>query len=152
MPPTGRWTRLLVAMIERCRAQGLLGLDLGLAPFSNADENTIAGRTLRAVYERGGSAFNFEGLRAYKQKWDPVWEPRYICYETDADLPKLAAAITRAGELPDPRSPLGRMRGIGGRFPVALSITAIVVYVMAATNWDHDSAQPAHPPLRVRVA
>jgi lysylphosphatidylglycerol synthetase-like protein (DUF2156 family) len=136
--PNGSMDALFAAMIERCRAQGLLGLDLGLAPLANVEENSIAGRTLRAVYERGGSAFNFEGLRAYKQKWDPVWEARYLCYETEADLPKLAAAITRAGELPDQRSPLARMRGFAGRFPVASAITSIVVYVMAATNWDND--------------
>jgi phosphatidylglycerol lysyltransferase len=136
--PNGAMDALFAAMIERCRAQGLLGLDLGLAPFANVEENTIAGRTLRAIYQRGGSAFNFEGLRAYKQKWNPVWEARYICYETEADLPKLAAAITRAGELPDPRSPIGRARGFARRFPVAISITTIVAYVMAATQLDSD--------------
>ena len=136
--PNGAMDALFVAMIDRCRAQGLLGLDLGLAPFANVDDSSLAGRTLHVVYERGSTAFNFEGLRAYKQKWDPVWESRYICYENEADLPKLAAAITRAGELPDPRSALGRMQGIARRFPVALSISAVVLYVMAATNWDND--------------
>ena len=133
--PNGVMEALFVAMIERCREQGVLGLDLGLAPFANVDDDSIAGRALRVVYERGSSVFNFEGLRAFKQKWDPVWEPRYVCYESDADLPTLAAAITRAGELPDPTSPLGRLRGITSRYPVALAITAVEVYVMAATYW-----------------
>lgn len=136
--PNGVMEALFVAMIERCREQGMSGLDLGLAPLANVDDDSIAGRALRAVYERGNNVFNFEGLRAFKQKWDPVWEPRYVCYESDADLTTLAAAITRAGELPDPRSPLGRLRGIASRYPVALAITAVEVYVMAATNWDQD--------------
>lgn len=135
--PNGVMEALFVAMIERCRQQGLLGLDLGLAPFANVDDDSIAGRALRVVYERGGTVFNFEGLRAFKQKWDPVWEPRYVCYESDSDLPTLAAAIARAGELPDPTSLFGRLRGIARRYPVALAITAVEVYLMAATYWDH---------------
>jgi membrane associated rhomboid family serine protease len=136
--PNGAMEALFVAMIERCRALGLQGLDLGMAPFANVDEGSIAGRALRAAYEGGRSMFNFDGLRSFKQKWDPVWESRYICYQTDADLPTLAAAIVRAGELPDPRSPFGRLRGLARRFPVAVSIATVQVYVMAATNWSAD--------------
>ena len=136
--PNGAMEALFVAMIERCRELGLTGLDLGMVPFANADENSIAGRTLRAIYEGGQTMFNFAGLRSFKQKWDPEWESRYICYETDADLPTLAAAIARAGELPDSRSVAGRIRGFLRRYPVAVSITGVQVYVMAATNWDAD--------------
>ena len=136
--PNGAMEALFVAMIERCRAQGLTGLDLGMVPFANPDQNSIAGRTLRAVYESGRSVFNFEGLRSFKQKWDPKWEARYLCYETDADLPTLAAAIARAGELPDSRSLAGHIRGFVRRYPVAVSITGVQVYVMAATNWNDD--------------
>jgi lysylphosphatidylglycerol synthetase-like protein (DUF2156 family) len=136
--PNGAMDALFVAMVERCRVQGLRGLDLGLAPFAKVDEHTIAGRTLRAVYEWGSGAFNFEGLRAYKQKWNPNWEARYICYEAEADLPTLAAAVARAAELPDPRSPLGRVEGFARRFPVALSVTAVVGYVMAVTRSDSE--------------
>jgi phosphatidylglycerol lysyltransferase len=134
--PNGAMEALFVAMIERCRAQGLAGLDLGMVPFANPDESSIAGRTLRAIYEGGRSVFNFEGLRSFKQKWDPKWEARYICYQTDADLPTIAAAIARAGELPDSRSIAGRIRAFVRRFPVAVSIIGVQVYVMAATNWN----------------
>ena len=136
--PNGAMEALFVAMIERCRELGLEGLDLGMAPFANVDEGSLAGRALRAAYESGRSIFNFEGLRSFKQKWDPVWECRYICYQADADLPTLAAAIVRAGELPDSRSTLGRVRGFLRRFPVSVSVTTVQVYVMAATNWSAD--------------
>ena len=136
--PNGAMEALFVAMIERCRQLGLKGLDLGMVPFANADESSIAGRTLRAVYQGGRGMFNFEGLRSFKQKWEPKWEPRYICYETDTDLPMLAAAIARASELPDSRSLSNRIRGFLRRYPVAVSITGMQVYVMAATTWDAD--------------
>jgi len=136
--PNGAMETLFVAIIDRCRALGLVGLDLGMAPFANVDEGSIAGRALRAAYEGGGSVFNFEGLRSFKQKWDPVWEPRYLCYQAEADLPTLAASIARAGELRDPRSMSGRLRGFVRRYPVAVSITVVQVYVMAATRWSSD--------------
>lgn len=29
----------------------------------------------------GESFYNFEGLRKYKEKFEPEWRPRYIAYE-----------------------------------------------------------------------
>ena len=47
----------------------------------------------------GGRAFNFQGLRTYKEKWKPEWQPRYLCYRSEVQLPALALAVARAGEL-----------------------------------------------------
>jgi phosphatidylglycerol lysyltransferase len=30
------------------------------------------------VFRHGEHFYNFEGLREYKQKFDPVWRPRYL--------------------------------------------------------------------------
>jgi phosphatidylglycerol lysyltransferase len=30
------------------------------------------------IYRHGDAFYSFEGLRAYKEKFAPVWEPRYI--------------------------------------------------------------------------
>jgi phosphatidylglycerol lysyltransferase len=35
----------------------------------------------RLIYRHGETFYNFRGLRAFKQKFDPVWEPRYLCAE-----------------------------------------------------------------------
>ena len=32
----------------------------------------------RLVFERGEDLYNFQGVRRYKDKYDPVWAPRYI--------------------------------------------------------------------------
>jgi phosphatidylglycerol lysyltransferase len=56
--PNGVMEALFVAMIQRCREHGMLGLDLGLAPFANVDDDSIAGRALRQVYARGSTVFN----------------------------------------------------------------------------------------------
>ena len=32
----------------------------------------------RKVFERGEDVYNFKGVRRYKDKYDPVWQARYI--------------------------------------------------------------------------
>ena len=51
-------------------ALGLRGFARGLAL---EPARRVRLRARRAVY-------NFQGLRAYKEKFDPVWEPRYLAY------------------------------------------------------------------------
>jgi len=49
------------------------------------------------LYEHADSIYSFQGLRAYKDKFNPVWEPRYLAasgsvgvFFTLADLSLLA--------------------------------------------------------------
>ncbi|RYZ96393.1 MAG: DUF2156 domain-containing protein, partial [Proteobacteria bacterium] len=37
--------------------------------------------------------YNFQGLRAYKEKFDPEWEPRYLAYSGKLQLPKALADL-----------------------------------------------------------
>jgi phosphatidylglycerol lysyltransferase len=30
------------------------------------------------LFERGEDLYNFQGVRRYKDKYDPIWAPRYI--------------------------------------------------------------------------
>ncbi len=90
---------LFVGMIEHFKAEGLTGMNLGLAPLSNPDAGGVTGMALRQLYERGGRTFNFQGLRAYKEKWKPAWQPRYLCYRSEVQLPALGLAVARAGEI-----------------------------------------------------
>ena len=39
-----------------------------------------------------------EGLRAYKDKFGPAWEPRYLVYPSAAALPAVALALVRLTE------------------------------------------------------
>jgi phosphatidylglycerol lysyltransferase len=128
---------LFVALITRFRDAGLAGMNLGLAPLSGAGTGTgTADRVIRLLYERGAAAFNFAGLRAFKDKWRPRWEPRYLAYRTDTELPKVALAVARAGELPDPRSPLARVLAVLHRFPVSAAFGTLQLWIMAGTALD----------------
>lgn len=96
--PNGVMDLLLLHFIELFRADGCDGLNLGLAPLANVDEPGPKGAALRLMYERGNVAFNFRGLRSYKDKWNPIWFDRYLVYRSDVDLVPVALAVARVGE------------------------------------------------------
>lgn len=121
---------LFVALIERFRADGRRGMNLGLAPLAGAGAGaTIADRVIRTIYQHGDAAFNFAGLRAFKDKWSPRWEPRYLGYRRETDLPKAALAVARAGELPNPRRATAFLR----RYPATIAFAALQLWIMTAT-------------------
>jgi phosphatidylglycerol lysyltransferase len=72
---------LFVRLIEWARDQGYGSFNLGIAPLSGLGEHRLAprwhrlGRVIR-VY--GHPFYNFQGLRSFKDKFDPIWEPRYL--------------------------------------------------------------------------
>jgi phosphatidylglycerol lysyltransferase len=45
------------------------------------------------VFEHGERFYNFQGLRHFKEKFDPVWEPRYLASPGGLALPRILAAI-----------------------------------------------------------
>jgi phosphatidylglycerol lysyltransferase len=46
------------------------------------------------VFRHGEAFYNFQGVRAYKDKFHPVWEPRYLAYAGVLQLPRVLADIT----------------------------------------------------------
>jgi lysylphosphatidylglycerol synthetase-like protein (DUF2156 family) len=96
--PDGVMDYLFVRMAALFREEGLAAMSLGFAPLANVDEGGIKGQVLRWLYEYGERFFNFKGLRAFKAKWGPEWEPRYLVYRADGDLPAVALAVALVGE------------------------------------------------------
>lgn len=61
--------------------QGYRRFSLGAAPFSGIENRQLAplwNRIGGFVYEHGDHFYNFEGLRAYKEKFGPEWSPNYL--------------------------------------------------------------------------
>ena len=136
--PNGVMEYLFVALIDRFRAGGCSGMTLGLAPMANIVGDSLPERALRLLYVQGNRAFNYQGLHRFKDKWGPTWEPRFLAYRSDGELPKIAAAVIRAGELPDPARWRTRLRSTAERLPFTLTIASITVWLMAATAFDKD--------------
>ena len=63
------------------KAQGYARFNLGLAPLSGIEGRRLApawARAAQLVFRHGERLYGFRGLRAYKEKFAPAWEPRYI--------------------------------------------------------------------------
>ena len=63
------------------QAQGMQRFALGMAPMSGMVQHELAPRWHRfgrCCSTHGESFYNFRGLRSFKDKFHPVWEPRYL--------------------------------------------------------------------------
>jgi lysylphosphatidylglycerol synthetase-like protein (DUF2156 family) len=72
---------LFVELLEWGRDQGYRAFEFGMAPLAGLEDRPLAplmSRLGRKLFERGEDIYNFQGVRRYKDKYDPVWAPRYI--------------------------------------------------------------------------
>nr|WP_243445855.1 bifunctional lysylphosphatidylglycerol flippase/synthetase MprF [Polymorphobacter arshaanensis] len=79
--PYGTMDFLFVRLMQWGHDNGFAWFNLGLAPLSGIEARRLAPLWARAgafLYRHGEALYGFEGLRAYKQKFAPVWAPRYI--------------------------------------------------------------------------
>jgi phosphatidylglycerol lysyltransferase len=79
--PKGVVDYMLIECMLWGRAQGFRWFNLGMAPLSGLEEHALAPtwhKLGRMVQRYGETFYNFEGLRKFKQKFDPVWRPRYL--------------------------------------------------------------------------
>ena len=79
--PRGAMDYLFIRLMLWGRAEGYRWFNLGMAPLSGLENRALAPLWHRMgsfLYRHGESFYNFEGLRRYKDKFDPVWEPRYL--------------------------------------------------------------------------
>lgn len=79
--PAGAMDYLLIELMLWGREQGYRWFNLGMAPLSGLESRALAPLWHRMggfLYRHGEAFYNFEGLRRYKEKFDPVWEPRYL--------------------------------------------------------------------------
>jgi phosphatidylglycerol lysyltransferase len=79
--PTGVIDFLLIECMLWGKRQGYQWFNLGMAPLSGLEEHALAPtwhKIGRMVQRYGEMFFPFEGLRKYKEKFLPVWRPRYL--------------------------------------------------------------------------
>jgi phosphatidylglycerol lysyltransferase len=90
--PKNSMEGLLIFLMLWGKTEGYEAFNLGMAPFSGLEATEFTSfwnRALSYVYRYGRTFYNFQGLRAYKDKFDPVWEPRYFAYPGGLGLPKV---------------------------------------------------------------
>ena len=100
-----------------------LWFNLGMAPLAGIEARQFAPLWAKAgawLYRHGEHFYNYQGLRQYKEKFDPVWEPRYLASPGGLALPHIlvnVAALISGGltgvvrKLDRSRATSSRLRG-----------------------------------------
>jgi phosphatidylglycerol lysyltransferase len=79
--PNGTMDYLFARLLLHFQAQGYRRFGLGMAPLSGMAEHPLAPRWHRLgrlLFSHGEHFYNFQGLRAFKEKFGPEWEARYL--------------------------------------------------------------------------
>lgn len=89
--PRGAMDFLFIELMLWGRAQGFRTFNLGMAPLAGLEQHPLAPAWHRVgnfVFRHGEHFYNFTGLRRYKEKFDPVWESRYLVAPGGLGLPQ----------------------------------------------------------------
>ncbi|HEY1283679.1 MAG TPA: bifunctional lysylphosphatidylglycerol flippase/synthetase MprF [Steroidobacteraceae bacterium] len=95
--PRGAMDYLFIELMLWGRKQGYRWFNLGMAPLAGLERHPLAPAWHRVgnfVFRHGEHFYNFEGLRRYKAKFDPVWEPRYLVAPGGVALPRILVDVS----------------------------------------------------------
>ncbi|HYL23819.1 MAG TPA: bifunctional lysylphosphatidylglycerol flippase/synthetase MprF [Burkholderiales bacterium] len=95
--PNGTMDFLFTELLLWGRQAGYRWFNFGMAPLSGLDARKDAPlwhRLGTLVYRHGEHFYNFRGLRAYKEKFRPVWTPLYLASPGGAALPAILLDVT----------------------------------------------------------
>ena len=99
--PSGTMDYMFLELMLWGQAKGYAWFNLGMAPLSGLENRSLGplwNRLGALTYRFGENFYNFQGLRQYKEKFDPLWEPTYLASPGGLALPiiltNLAALIS----------------------------------------------------------
>ncbi|MEO7387576.1 MAG: bifunctional lysylphosphatidylglycerol flippase/synthetase MprF [Gammaproteobacteria bacterium] len=108
--PHGSMDFLFTELLLWGQAEGYGYFSLGMAPLSGLEEHPLAPawhRVGNLVFRYGEHFYNFSGLRRYKAKFLPQWQPRYLASPGGLALPRVLLDVSTLIS--------GGMRGIWSR-------------------------------------
>ena len=79
--PGGTMDYLFTKLLLHYQSAGFRRFGLGMAPLSGMADHELASRWHRfgrLLFSHGEHFYNFQGLRAFKEKFAPQWEARYL--------------------------------------------------------------------------
>jgi len=95
--PRGAMDFLFIELMLWARVQGYRWLNLGMAPLAGLEQHPLAPAWHRVgnfVFRHGEHFYNFDGLRRYKSKFDPVWESKYLASPGGLLLPRVLLDVS----------------------------------------------------------
>jgi phosphatidylglycerol lysyltransferase len=87
---------LFAEMMLWGKKEGFKWFNLGMAPLSGLADSELAPlweRTGSFIFRYGEHFYNFQGLRQYKEKFNPAWEPKYLATRGGLVLPRVLANV-----------------------------------------------------------
>ncbi|MCG6917372.1 MAG: bifunctional lysylphosphatidylglycerol flippase/synthetase MprF [Deltaproteobacteria bacterium] len=97
--PHGIMEYLFIHLILWGKKEGYHCFNLGMAPLSGLESHELAplwNRLGAFVFRHGEHFYNFQGLRQYKEKFDPEWKPKFLACPGGMALPRI---LTNLGSL-----------------------------------------------------
>ncbi len=99
--PRGTMDLLFVQLLLWGQSHGYRSANLGMTPLAGLVDPELTrpelaplwARAGTFLYGRGESFYNFQGLRFFKEKFSPVWEPRYLASPGGIALPRVLANV-----------------------------------------------------------
>jgi lysylphosphatidylglycerol synthetase-like protein (DUF2156 family) len=89
---------LILKLIDDARTRGYLRFNLGMAPLAAVGSMRRARPVERLAHQfflHGEAWYKYQGLRRFKERFRPAWEPRYLAYRRPWDWPFAVAATTQ---------------------------------------------------------
>ncbi len=96
--PRGSMDYLFVQLMLWGKARGFAWFNLGMAPLSGLENHPLAplwAKIGHFIFMHGENFYNFEGLRFFKEKYQPVWQPVYLACPSGRSLPRALVDCTR---------------------------------------------------------
>ena len=93
---------LIVELMLWGKSEGYRWFNLGMSPFAGMPEHALAplrSRVGALAYRYGEEFYNFQGIRAFKEKFHPNWQLRYLAspggFALAGVLTNVAALVSR---------------------------------------------------------
>jgi phosphatidylglycerol lysyltransferase len=95
--PRSAMDYLFIELMLWGRREGYRWFNLGMAPLSGLESHPLAPAWHRVgnfIFRHGEHFYNFDGLRRYKTKFAPLWEPRYLVARGGIALPRVLVDVS----------------------------------------------------------
>jgi len=94
--PEGIMDYLFTELLLWGKSQGYKWFNFGMSPLSGLEDRQLAPLWSQAgafLFRHGEHFYNFQGLHEYKDKFAPVWQPKYIACPRGLMLPRILANV-----------------------------------------------------------
>jgi phosphatidylglycerol lysyltransferase len=96
--PSGIMDAMFINLFEWAKDQGYTTFNIGMAPLSNVGQSVTSfwsERVASEVFNNIRYMYSFNGLRKFKDKYNPTWEARYLAHRKNRSLPATMIEVSR---------------------------------------------------------